>query len=101
MALAKYKQTLLNEFEQRTDNWSFGQFENRLRELRKGISYHDAKGIIIEAAKLGQWPNTVKRYLCTNYAAFGNVSSELNSTFSPIYMAMSNDEKKAWGFKEE
>ncbi|MFN1652018.1 hypothetical protein [Vibrio rotiferianus] len=99
MALAQYKQRLLDEFEQRTDNWSCGQFESRLRELRKDTSYHDAKGIIIDAAKLGKWPNTVKRYLCTNYAAFGNVSSELNSTFSPIYAAMSESEKKSWGFK--
>ncbi|WP_050933439.1 hypothetical protein [Vibrio harveyi] len=99
MALAQYKQRLLDEFEQRTDEWSFGQFESRLRELRQGTSYHDAKGIIIDAAKLGKWPNTVKRYLCTNYAALGNVSSELNSTFSPIFAAMSDSEKKTWGFK--
>ncbi|HIF9481729.1 TPA: hypothetical protein ACX6SV_002087 [Photobacterium damselae] len=99
MALAQYKQRLLDEFEQRTDNWNYGQFESRLGELRKGTSYHDAKGIIIDAAKLGKWPNTVKRYLCTNYAVFGNVSSELNSTFSTIYDAMSDSEKKCWGFK--
>ena len=73
MALAQYKQRLLDEFEQRTDDWSFGQFETRLKELRKDSSYHDAKGIIIDAAKLGKWPKAVKRYLCTNYAVFGNV----------------------------
>ena len=101
MKLAKYKQLILNEFEQRTDDWTFGQFDRRLGELKKDSNYQDAKIIIIEAAKLGKWPNTVKRYLCTNYAVFGNVSSELNSTFSPIYTAMSDSEKESWGFKKE
>lgn len=100
MALAKYKINLLDEFEQRTDNWSFGDFDSRLSEIKKDSSYHDAKGIIIDAAKNGSWPNTVKRYLCTNYAVFGNVSSELNSTFSPIYSQMSDVEKDSWGFKK-
>ncbi|WP_217906918.1 hypothetical protein [Photobacterium damselae] len=70
MALAQYKQRLLDEFEQRTDNWSFGQFESRLGELKKGTSYYDAKGIIIDAAKLGKWPNTVKRYLLYKLCCF-------------------------------
>jgi hypothetical protein len=100
MTLANYKIILLNEFEQRTDNWSFGDFENRLSEVRKNSSYHDAKGIIIDAAKNGSWPHTVKRYLCTNYAAFGNVSCELNSAFSQIYSQMSDSEKDSWGFKK-
>ncbi|MCE7535641.1 hypothetical protein [Aliivibrio fischeri] len=99
MVLAKYKEQLLNEFEQRTDSWSFGTFESRLSELRKGTSYHDAKGIINDAHKLGLWPNTVKRYLFTNYSSFGNVSSELNRTFNEIYSGLSDHEKAFWGIK--
>ncbi|EHK2867749.1 hypothetical protein C4G74_RS22970 [Vibrio parahaemolyticus] len=97
--LSEPEKQLLNEFEHRKDHWSFGQLESRLSELVEGATYQDVKGTIINAAKLGKWPNTVKRYLCTNYAAFGNVSGELNSTFSPIYNSMSESEKAAWGFK--
>ena len=51
--LAQYKEKLLNEFEQKTDNWTFGSFEQRLKEIRKNTSYHDAKGIISTAHDLG------------------------------------------------
>lgn len=44
--LAKYKTKLLDEFEQRNDDWTFGDFENRLKELKSNSSYHDAKTII-------------------------------------------------------
>jgi len=99
MAMAQYKERLLNEFEARTDEWSFGDFERRLGEVRKGTSYHDAKGIINDAHEAGKWPNTVKRYLLTNYRAHGNVSSEFNETFRQIYLGMSDDEKKDWGIE--
>lgn len=95
--IAQYKEKLLNEFETRDDEWSFGTFEKRLGEIRKGTSYHDAKGIIIDAHNSGRWPNTVKRYLLTNYKAFGNVSSELNRVFNEIYNLMTPEEKKSWG----
>jgi hypothetical protein len=51
--LAQYKENILNEFEQRTDNWTFGDFENRLPEIKKGANYKDAQGIIFEAHKKG------------------------------------------------
>ncbi|MFO3797873.1 MAG: hypothetical protein ACK8QZ_11435, partial [Anaerolineales bacterium] len=74
--MAKYKEDLLNEFEQRTDEWTFGDFENRLGQVRPGANYKDAKGIISDAHNSGRWPTTVKRYILTNYKANGNVSSE-------------------------
>ena len=97
--IAKYKEKLLNEFESRSDNWSFGEFEKRLGEIRKGTSYHDAKGIIIEAHKSGLWPNTVKRYLITNYKSFGSVSMEFSQVFREIYSSMSSKEKQSWGIE--
>lgn len=97
MALAKYKENLLNEFEQRTDDWSFGDLEQRASELKKGTNYQHVKGIISEAHKLGLWPKTVKRYLLTNYKCFGNVSAEYGSVFSEICSSMSEKEKQSWG----
>ncbi|MDF3197036.1 hypothetical protein [Pseudomonas sp. 1928-m] len=96
-AMAQYKIKLLNEFECRSDEWSFADFENRLRELRNGASYHDAKGIINGAHREGKWPNTVKRYLATNFKAHGNVSSEFNETFSQVLASMSSSERQSWG----
>lgn len=102
MTIAKYKQKLLDEFESRADNWSFGDFEARMLELKPGNnnSYHDAKSIINEAHKLGKWPNTVKRYLCTNFKAFGNVSGEFNTTFSQVLNSMTDLEKEQFGIAE-
>jgi hypothetical protein len=31
--IPQYKENLLNEFEQRADEWSFGDFERRLGEV--------------------------------------------------------------------
>ncbi|MGG5289484.1 hypothetical protein [Pseudomonas shirazensis] len=95
--MAQYKVRLLNEFEARTDDWSFGQFEHRLTEVKVDTYYQDAKGIIIDAHKAGKWPKTVKRYLLTNYKAFGNVSSEFNDTFDQVLAGMTPDEKALWG----
>jgi hypothetical protein len=97
--LAQYKEKLLNEFEQKTDNWTFGSFEQRLKEIRKNTSYHDAKGIISTAHDLGTYPNTVKRYILTNYSSFGNVSSELNNVLQDVYKNLSEEEKKSWNIK--
>ena len=97
MAMAQYKEKLLNEFEARSDEWTYGDFERRLGEVRKGASYHDAKGIINDAHKSGRWPNTVKRYLITNFKVHGNVSSEFNDTFNQIISLMSDTEKKSLG----
>jgi len=95
--MAEYKNELLNEFESRTDEWSYGSFENRLSELRKGTSYHDAKDIINDAHNSGKWPKTVKRYLITNYKVFGNASREFGDAFNSIYNSMSDKEKSSWG----
>jgi len=89
--LAKYKVKLLDEFEQRTDSWSFGHFEQRLKELKKDSYYQDAKGIITDAHKAGKWEKTVKRYALSNYIAFGNSSL---SFFNEIWLKLSDEEKK-------
>lgn len=99
MGMAQYKEKLLNEFESKTVEWSFADFEKRLGELKSGTNYQDAKGIINDAHKSGKWPITVKRYLLTNYKAFGNVSAEFNTTFNEIYSSMSTSEKASWGIK--
>lgn len=95
--MALYKLKLLDEFEDRIDLWTFGDFENRMMDLWRGATYQDAKGIINAAHKERRWPRTVKRYLLTNYLAFGNVSSELDRTFTQVVAAMSAQERMEWG----
>lgn len=95
--LAQYKEKLLNEFEQRTDDWTFGHFEQGLKKVRKNTGYHDAKGIISDAHDSGLYPNTVKRYILTNYRSFDNVSSELNSVLQDVYSTLTPQDKKNWG----
>lgn len=97
LKLEKYKDELLNEFESRTDEWSYGSFESRLSALRKGTNNLDAKNIINDAHHFGKWPKTVKRYLITSYKVFGNESTEFGDTFNSIYNAMSDTEKSSWG----
>jgi hypothetical protein len=78
--MAKYKQQILDEFEARTDDWKFGTFENRLREISpKNGHYQNAKMIISEAHDKGLWPKTVERYVRTLYETFNNLPSELNN----------------------
>ena len=95
--MAQYKEKLLNEFESREDEWTYGTFEQRLGELRKGTNYQDAKGIIIDAYNSGRYPNVVKRYLFTNFKIHNNVSSEFTEIFNKIYSSMPIEEKKSWG----
>ncbi|MGM3159397.1 hypothetical protein [Dickeya undicola] len=99
MRMAQYKENLLNEFEARTDEWSYADFERRLTELKRGTNYQHAKSIINDAFKSGKWPMTVKRYLLTNYKSFGNVSAEFTTTFNQIYSSMSDSEKESWGIQ--
>lgn len=94
--MAKYKEELLDEFEKRADEWTFGDFENRLGQVRLGASYKDAKVIISDAHNSGKWPTTVKRYILTNYKAIGNVSSELNSVLNGVWGQLSDREKQSW-----
>lgn len=94
--LALYKIKLLNEFEAREDAWTFGDFERRLTQLRPAAHYQDAKGIINAAHREGRWPETVKRYLLSNFKVFGNVSSEFNQTFEQVLDNLTQAERDAW-----
>ncbi|WP_449434889.1 hypothetical protein [Pseudomonas putida] len=95
--MALYKLKLLDEFEDRRDLWSFGDFENRLMDLWRGATRHDAKAIINAAHKERQWPQAVKRYLLSNYRVFGNVSAELEQTFAEVVASMTATERAQWG----
>lgn len=97
--MAPYKLKLLDEFEDRNDLWTFADFENRLTALWRGATYHDAKSIINAAHQEQRWPRTVKRYLLTNYQAFGNVSAELERTFAEVVKAMEAQERAQWGLQ--
>lgn len=92
MVLAEYKIRLLNEFEAKTDDWTFFDFENRLRELRPGTSYHDAKSIITNAHKEGCWPKTVKKYIISNRKIMGNWIDIAGS----IMRSLSKEEQEEW-----
>ncbi|WP_233444391.1 hypothetical protein [Pseudomonas monteilii] len=95
--MALYKLKLLDEFDDRTDLWTFGDFESELMVLWRGAKQHDAEGIIKAAHKERCWPRAVKRYLLTNYRVFGNVSSELQQTFAEVVATMSVQERAEWG----
>ncbi|MCM5507325.1 MULTISPECIES: hypothetical protein [unclassified Vibrio] len=99
MAIAQYKLKALDEFEKRIDEWGYGDFENRITELRSNTNFQDAKMAIIEGHKAGNWPKTVKRYLLTNYQSFGNVSCEFIDIFNEIIAGMSEDERRNWSLK--
>lgn len=103
MVLAKYAVKLLNEFESKAEDWGFSDFERRLTQLKPGGkgNYHDAKGVINQAHRKGQWPKTVKRYLCTNFRAHGNVSGDFNDTFSEVLSTMSDTEKQDFGILDK
>lgn len=94
--LALYKLKLLNEFEAREDEWTFGDFERRLAQVKPATNYQEAKGIINAAHRQGRWPNTVKRYLLTNFKVFGNVSCEFNETFAEVLAALTPQERDYW-----
>jgi len=89
--MAKYKIKILDEFEARTDNWNFGDFENRLREIKKDAYYQDAKGIITEAYKKGKWSKTVYQYAVSNFISFGNSSL---SFFNDFFLALPKEEQE-------
>ncbi|MFB4392133.1 MULTISPECIES: hypothetical protein [unclassified Pseudomonas] len=94
--LALYKVKLLDEFEARDDQWTFAQFDRRLGEVKPTANYQDAKGILNAAHRAGNWPNTVKRYLLTNFAAFGNVSGELQVAFEQVLQTLTPQERQHW-----
>lgn len=84
--ISQAKRKVLDNFEGRNDDWSHGDFE---RELEKSMgkrykNYQDAKMTIIEAHHNGSWPKTVKSYLRSNHASFGNLPVELISIAQDI-----------------
>jgi len=78
--ISKTKAAVLNTFEARTDEWSFGEFESALEEAmgKSYGNYQTAKMTIIEADQDGRWPLTVERYIRSNFKAFGNLPVEMN-----------------------
>ncbi|MDZ3991350.1 hypothetical protein [Pseudomonas sp. Teo4] len=95
--MALYKLNLLDQFENRRDAWTFADFEKSLVDAWRGVVRQDAKSIINAAHQEKKWPKTVKRYLLTNYKAFGNVSSEFDKTFADVVASMSPQERATWG----
>ena len=89
--LAQYKTKLLDEFEARTDDWSFGDFESRLYEIKKDAYYQDAKGIITEAYKDGSWNKTVTQYAISNFISFGNSSL---SFFNELFLSLPKEQQE-------
>jgi len=89
--LAKYKEKLLDEFEARNDNWTYADFEKRLKEIKPNTYYQDAKSIIWEAHKLGLYPKTVKKYTISNYISFGN--SSMGTVLQDVLLSLPENEK--------
>lgn len=76
MGISQQRQKVLDHFEARADDWSFGAFERAIT-AETGGNYQDAKLTIFLAKEQGRWPKTVKRYMQTLHAAFGNLPGEL------------------------
>ncbi|MFI0472669.1 hypothetical protein ACGLWX_08085 [Halomonas sp. HMF6819] len=78
--ISKTKSGVLDKFEKRQDDWSYAEFERALEEALGDVygNYQTAKATIIEADRRGIWPKTVKRYVESNFKAFGNLPIELN-----------------------
>lgn len=96
--LSTTKVQVLDQFEARTDEWSFGAFEKALEQTmgaRYG-NYQTAKSTIAEADHDGRWPNTVKRYVLSNYRAFGNSPAELLNISTRILAGLTEEEKSYW-----
>jgi len=96
--LSTTKVQVLDQFEARTDEWSFGAFEKALEQAMGGRygNYQTAKSTIAEADHDGRWPNTVKRYVLSNYRAFGNSPAELTSISTRILAGLTEEEKSYW-----
>lgn len=79
--ISQTKAKVLDTFEARADEWSFGEFEKALEVAmdKRYVNYQTAKMTIIEADQDGRWPKTVECYVRSNYKAFGNLPIELNS----------------------
>jgi hypothetical protein len=96
--LSQTKSKVLDKFEAMTDEWTFGAFEKALEEAmgaRYG-NYQTAKLTIMEADRDGRWPNTVMRYVLSNYRVYGNSPVELVSIASRLLAEMNEEEKSYW-----
>lgn len=96
--LSQTKIQVLDQFETRTDEWSFGIFENALKQAMGAEygNYQTAKITILEADSEGRWPNTVKRYVLSNYRAFGNSPIEFSTVTKRIWADLTEEEKSYW-----
>ncbi|WP_422473667.1 hypothetical protein [Endozoicomonas sp. ALB032] len=99
--LSQTKRCVLDQFESRTDDWTFGAFEQALKKATGNSygNYQTAKLTINSAAKEGLWPKTVKRYVLTNFAALGSSPAELTSICTQYLTSMDKAEKQRWGIK--
>lgn len=99
--LSKTKQAVLNQFENRTDEWSFAEFDRSFIEQVGGrhTNYQDAKMAIAAAHKEGLWPKTVARYILTNYRSFGSTPGELIGAGRDVFAMMSEEERAKWQLK--
>lgn len=96
--LSQTKINVLNEFEARTDEWTFGTFEKALEQAMGSSygNYQTAKTTIKMADDGGKWPKTVERYVLSNYRSMGNSPGELVSICSRLLLALSEEERSKW-----
>lgn len=78
--LSNAKITVLDEFENRSDDWDYGDFEKALKVAmgKRYGGYQKAKMVIVDADKDGQWPHVVEQYV-RSYEALDNIPCELNA----------------------
>lgn len=96
--LSETKIKVLNKFEARTDEWTFGAFERELQEAMGNSygNYQTAKATIADADQAGSWPKTVKRYVLSNYRTFGNSPGELVDICQRLWLGLTEAEKTEW-----
>jgi hypothetical protein len=96
--LSQTKIKVLSAFEARTDEWSFGMFEEELQKAmgKSYGNYQTAKLTIVDADKNGLWPNTVKRYVLSNYKAFGSSPVELVGICNRLWTSLTEQERSYW-----
>ncbi|BCQ23778.1 hypothetical protein NK8_19210 [Caballeronia sp. NK8] len=100
--LSKIKACVLDEFELRSDEWTFVTFEKALEEamgFRYG-NYQTAKSTISVAHDLGRWPKTVKRYVLTNRKSFGTTPGELHDALNDLYQHLTDEEKLEYNIEQ-
>ncbi len=62
--ISEAKKRVLDQFEQRQDEWTFGDFDNALQKSMgsRYKNYKDSVSTIHLANRQGKWPKTVERY---------------------------------------